>query len=45
MWRIKTFKTSAALWTWVRANEGRIQFIELAVNNGWAVQYRPLREV
>jgi hypothetical protein len=42
MWEVKTFKTREAMQAWVARNEGRMQWQEVFVNNGYAVTFRPL---
>ncbi len=43
MWKIKTFKQRESMLRFLEVNEGRIQFHEIFINNGWGVEYRPLR--
>lgn len=45
MWQTKTFKTADAMNRWCDRAEGRYQFNILFVENGWAVDFRPLRIV
>jgi hypothetical protein len=45
MWQIKTFKTQAELSRWCQRNYGKYQFVDLFINNGYGVEYRPLRKV
>jgi hypothetical protein len=45
MWRIKTFKTSERMYKWIAANKHKIQHEILFVNNGYAVEYKPLRKI
>ena len=45
MWKIKTFKTADAMRAWIARNDGRMQWHELFINNGYGVQFRPLRRV
>ncbi len=45
MWTIKTFKTKEALSQWLEKNERKIQYTELFINNGYALEYRKLRKV
>lgn len=35
MWETKTFKTREAMVAWLKKREGRIQYEEIAVNNGY----------
>ena len=43
MWQIKTFKTRKAMLRWVSRNESRIQWEQVYINNGYAVEYRKLK--
>ena len=43
MWKIKKFKTPEAMRTFV--SKGGIQYHELFINNGYAIEYRKLRKV
>jgi len=45
MWQIKKFASLAAQKSWIEKNEGRYQIVVLFVNNGWAVEYRKLRQL
>ncbi len=45
MWTIKRFKSVDAQRQWIDRNSGRYQITVLFVNNGWAVEFRPLRRV
>jgi hypothetical protein len=45
MWTIKQFKTSRAMQEWINANSGRVCWNEVFVNNGYAIEYRPLRQI
>ncbi len=45
MWTIKVFKTREKMNKFIQKNEGRIQWVEVFVNNGYAIEYRPLRWV
>ena len=42
MWTTKYFTSAELLRKWVKRNEHSVQWEEVAVNNGWAVRYRPL---
>jgi len=43
MWKVKTFKTAQRCNDWCAKNESRFWIETLFVNNGFAVQYKPLR--
>lgn len=43
MWKTKTFKTKEAMKSWLDKREGKIQFDQIFINNGYAVEWRPLR--
>ena len=43
MWTVKKFKTFEAQTAWILANSGRFAINALFVNNGYAVEYKPLR--
>ena len=45
MWKIKTFKTQELMDAFIKRNEGKIQFVEVFVNNAYAIEYRKLRWV
>ncbi len=45
MWTTKTFKTADAMRQWIERHDGLVQWEEIAVNNGYGVQYRKLRKV
>jgi hypothetical protein len=45
MWTVKTFKTLAAMRAWIDRNAYRVEFREVFINNGYAVDYRPLRRI
>lgn len=45
MWQIKTFKTRESMDRWIAKNAQRVQYVEIFVNNGYAVEYRKLRRV
>ena len=45
LWTIKVFRSVEAMKRWVKANDGRMQWHELFVHNGWAVEYRSLRVI
>ena len=45
MWTIKTFKTSELMRLWLEKNQRSIQYTEIFINNGYALEYRKLRKV
>ena len=45
MWKIRTFRTIEARDAWLLKMDGFIQFEEIFVNNGYGIEFRPLRKV
>lgn len=45
MWRTKTFKTKEEMKNWLDKRSGRIQYNEIFINNGYGVEWRPLRRI
>lgn len=45
MWQTKQFKTRAAMLKWIAANQHRVQYREVFINNAYGVEYRKLRFV
>jgi hypothetical protein len=45
MWKIKRFTSFCDQLDWINRNDRRYQIVELFVNNGYAVEYKPLRRV
>jgi len=43
MWQVKKFKTQQALNDWQANNSHRYQIDIIYINNGFAVEYKPLR--
>jgi hypothetical protein len=43
MWEVKTFKSRAAMNRWIEKNGSRYQYVEVYINNGWALDVRRLR--
>lgn len=52
MWQTKTFKfktleqapaAKKKLEKWLKQREGRIQYTEIFINNGYGVEWRPLK--
>jgi hypothetical protein len=42
MWTIKEFKTKQAMNKFILSHAKKIQWVEVFVNNKWAIEYRPL---
>lgn len=42
MWQFKKFKTREAMIKWVNSH-ANMQIVEVFINNGYAVEYKPLR--
>jgi hypothetical protein len=45
VWRVKTFKTSEALNKWVIRHGSKVQYNLIFLNNGFGVEWRPLRKM
>lgn len=45
MWRVRKFQSFAAQERWRTANAHRYQIVVIYINNGYAVEYRPLRVI
>jgi hypothetical protein len=45
MWYIKHFKSFASQSRWIERNRHRCQITILFVNNGYAIEYRVLRQI
>lgn len=45
MWKTKKFKTNAEKEAWIEKNKDKIQYTEIFINNGYAVEYKPLRQI
>jgi len=43
MYTVKRFKTQSALDSFIQKNEHKIQYNVIYINNGYAVEYKPLR--
>ncbi len=43
MWETKIFKTKKQMNNWIEKNKSKIQFEEIFIENGFAVEYRKLR--
>jgi len=44
MWRFKKFKTYLDQCQWIAANGHKFAIVQLFVNNGFAVEFKPLRK-
>ncbi len=42
MWLIKTFKSKGDMEKFIKKNSSRIQWKEVFINNGYAIEYRRL---
>lgn len=45
MWKVKTFKTKQAMEKFLAKHEGKIQWVEIFINNAYGIEYRKLRRV
>jgi hypothetical protein len=45
MWITKEFKTKEKMGSFLKKNQGKIQVVEVFVNNGYCIEYRKLRRV
>ena len=45
MYTVKRFKTQEALDSFIQKNEYKIQYNVIYINNGYAVEYKPLIKV
>ena len=43
MWTTKKFKNAEKLKEWTENNSHKYQIVEIAINNGWAVDYKKLQ--
>lgn len=43
MWQTKTFKTKESMRKFLDKNSDKIQWNEIAINNGYGIEYRKLR--
>ena len=43
MWITKEFKTRESMNRFILAHVGKIQWVEVFVNNGYAIEYRKLK--
>ena len=45
MWETKIFKSYKQQEEWIEANQNRYQISRIFVNNGYAVEYKPLTRI
>ena len=45
MWQVKTFASKQAMQNFINKNKNKIQYQEIFINNGYAVEYRLLRVI
>lgn len=45
MWTVKEFKSEKAMNKWLKKKEGKIQYTEIFVNNGYAIEWRKLKVI
>ena len=45
MWTIRKFRTKESMTKFIENNKHRIQYQEVFINNGYAIEYRKLRVV
>lgn len=45
MWIIKDFQSQEAMDKWLKKMEGKIQYTEIFVDNGFALEYRELKVI
>lgn len=45
MWKTKEFKTRTAMQAFLAKWNGRIQWVEVFVNNSFCIEYRRLRQI
>ena len=45
MWKTKIFSTKEKMDAFINKNQGKIQYQEIFVNNGYGIEYRKLRKV
>lgn len=45
MWEIKSFKSKENMKKFIANNKGKIQYNEIFVNNGYAIEYRKLVKI
>ena len=42
MWHTTIFRTKEKMDAWIERNRDHVRFVEIAVENAWAVEWRPL---
>jgi len=42
MWQLRTFKTKELMQKFINKNKGKIQYQEVFINNGYAIEYKKL---
>lgn len=45
MWNTKLFKSYQGLKNWIKKNHNDYQYEIIFVNNGYGVEYRPLKKI
>lgn len=45
MWNTKVFKTKESMTKWLAANDHKVQWNEIYINNAYGIEYRKLRVV
>lgn len=45
MWIKKVFKSQSAMNNFIEKKQGKIQYVEVFVNNGYCIEYRKLRRI
>jgi hypothetical protein len=45
MWIFRSFKTKENMEKFLDKNFGKIQWVEVFINNGYAIEYRKLRRI
>jgi len=45
MWKTKIFKTKSTMEKFLCKHEGKIQWVEIFVNNAYGIEWRKLRQV
>lgn len=43
MWTIKVFKTFEEMDKWARANKSKYYMHQIFLNNGYGIEYKPMR--
>lgn len=45
MWKFKKFKTRELMQAWIDRNKDHVQYTEIFINNGYALEYKKNRRV